>query len=140
MERRSSCKYGKIIHLVYYNGSRYAVTHACTTRQPLAGVEITKLFSLSFGKVSKGSTCPTLFLPVLDRQTVNEYQNFSLSLRQVSQIFTCPPLYFYLSRTCPGHPWPQVSEGTLDSLQTAIFMSGSSQAIGKYTKDFIPVC
>ncbi len=73
-----------------------------------SGVEITKYFGFSFGNVPKRSTCPALFLPVMDRQADGKLKDFNLSFGKVSKIFTCPALflpvpvlrlYFYLSRT-----------------------------------------
>ncbi len=72
------------------------------------GVEITKYFSLSFGKVSKKFTWPALFLPVLDMQTDSNFQNCSLSFGKVSKIFTCSALFLPVPdrRTaCHFHPW-----------------------------------
>ena len=73
----------------------------------ISGVEITKYFSLSFGKVSKTFTCPALFLPVLDMQTDSNFLNFSLSSRKVSKIFTCPAQFLPVPNrrtACNFHP------------------------------------
>ncbi len=74
------------------------------------GWKLQTWFSLSFWKVSKWSTCQTQYLPVLDQQTLNDFQNFNLSFGKVlvSKIFTCPPLSFPVpdrQTVCNFHPW-----------------------------------
>ncbi len=56
-----------------------------------SGVESTKRFSLSFGKMSKILTCPPLFMPVQDIWTTSILIEFCLSFGKVPKIFTCPP-------------------------------------------------
>ncbi len=105
--------------VLYINGSamrvlNYRHTHAHTHTGPIllprlqtrevmtrmtillcmvSGVEITKYFSLSFGKVAKNLPVRHYILPVLDMQTDSNFQNFSLSVVNFylsGSIFTCP--------------------------------------------------
>ena len=59
----------------------------------LAGVEITKIFSLSIGKVSKILACPVAICVCPIHTEHIKFQNFCLSFGKVSKIFTCPPLF-----------------------------------------------
>ncbi len=91
-------------HLIYYLA---VASFFCCFLLVISGVEITKYFSLSSGKVLKTFTCPALFLPVLDIQTDSDFQNFSLSFGKVSNIFTCQALFLPVPdrwTACNFHP------------------------------------
>ena len=71
-------------------------------------MEITKIFSLSFRKVSKILACPPLFMHVRDIWTTFNSIKFCLSFGKVAKIFTCPPPFLPVPdrRTVSNfHPW-----------------------------------